>query len=63
MSGEPIAVAQRDDLLPVCPHCREDLRTIHARSMTSTFGRRFVYFCSQCRCVLGISHRKGFWMG
>ena len=26
-------------------------------------GKRYVYFCSSCRSVLGISHRKGFWMG
>jgi hypothetical protein len=26
-------------------------------------GKRFVYFCGTCRKVLGISHRKGFWMG
>jgi hypothetical protein len=26
-------------------------------------GKRFLYFCGGCRKVLGISHRKGFWMG
>ena len=26
-------------------------------------GKRYVYFCPNCKSVLGVSHRKGFWMG
>jgi DNA-directed RNA polymerase subunit RPC12/RpoP len=48
---------------PVCPHCGKELQKILAKRITSTFGVRFVYFCSKCKKTLGISHRKGFWMG
>jgi len=33
------------------------------RELRGVLGRRYVYFCSHCRKVLGLSHRKGFWMG
>ena len=58
-----IEVKERDDVTPICPHCAEPLREVWCRALTSTFGRRYVYFCSACRKVLGVSHRKGFWMG
>ena len=48
---------------PICPYCEKGLASILARKISSTFGVRFVYFCSKCKKVLGISHRKGFWMG
>jgi len=48
---------------PVCPHCSSELRTVWMRELKSIFGKRYVYFCSHCRKVLGISHRKGFFMG
>jgi len=28
----------------------------------STLGVRYIYFCTECRKVLGVSQRKGFWM-
>ena len=58
-----IQLEQRDDLDPMCPFCKERLRTIAHRELSGTFGKRYVYFCALCRSVLGISHRKGFWMG
>jgi hypothetical protein len=27
------------------------------------FGKRYIYSCPSCNNVLGVSHRKGFWMG
>ena len=48
---------------PICPHCERRLGTIGARKIGSMFGVRFVYFCGQCKKVLGVSHRKGFFMG
>jgi len=49
---------------PICPHCDEKLdgvlyNTLHG----GMFGKRSIYFCSSCHKVLGVSHRKGFWMG
>ena len=52
-----------------CPHCDADLTTILTRhlevagSATARFGKRFAYACPACSHLLGISHRKGFWMG
>ncbi len=48
---------------PICPHCEKSLRQILARKVKSKLGVRFLYFCQHCKKVLGVSHRKGFWMG
>jgi hypothetical protein len=48
---------------PICPHCEKELLEIAARRVESTLGVRFIYYCCSCRKVLGVSHRKGFWMG
>lgn len=58
-----IHVEEREELLPVCPHCEKELSSLHSRLLTGGMGRRYVYFCPHCSRVLGISHRKGFWMG
>jgi hypothetical protein len=46
-----------------CPHCDKPLQRVLARKLRSSLGVRFLYFCSHCKKVLGVSHRKGFWMG
>jgi uncharacterized protein with PIN domain len=56
-------VQERDDVIPLCPHCTAPLDEPWCRELASTFGRRYVYFCPECRKILGVSHRKGFWMG
>ena len=48
---------------PLCPHCAKALRKVLFRELRGMMGRRFIYFCGQCHKVLGVSHRKGFWMG
>jgi hypothetical protein len=48
---------------PLCPHCEKPLRELLSRKLKSFFGVRYVYFCPQCKKTLGITHRKGFWMG
>jgi hypothetical protein len=58
-----IECIERNDVTPVCPHCSAPIEHISVRVLKSLFGRRYVYFCSECRKVLGVSHRKGFWMG
>lgn len=54
---------ERDDVTPLCPHCSEPLRAVMYRSLSGFLGKRYVYFCAGCHKVLGVSHRKGFWMG
>ena len=58
-----IEIQQADHVLPRCPHCHQDLQTVLHRELRGLLGKRFIYFCPHCRAVLGVSHRKGFWMG
>lgn len=58
-------ITLRDDFraAPICPHCEKEIEEIAARRVESVLGVRFLYFSIACRKVLGVSHRKGFWMG
>ena len=58
-----IPCEERNDITPVCPHCQAALSVVQCRSIGSFLGKRFIYFCPRCLKVLGVSHRKGFWMG
>lgn len=58
-----IRLEERDDVTPLCPHCTTPLGEIWFRSLPGRLGRRYVYFCAKCLKTLGVSHRKGFWMG
>lgn len=58
-----LTLRERNDESPICPHCNSALDEVWYRELRSSMGRRYVYFCSRCRKVLGVSHRKGFWMG
>ncbi|NIP25128.1 MAG: hypothetical protein GWN67_17560 [Phycisphaerae bacterium] len=53
----------KEKLQPICPHCSTELGTIWMQLLRGILGKRYVYFCPHCRKVLGVSHRKGFWMG
>ena len=49
---------------PLCPHCESKLSSVLYNTLHGgLFGKRSIYFCSACHKVLGVSHRKGFWMG
>jgi uncharacterized protein with PIN domain len=58
-----ILLERREDVQPICPHCEAELRAVWMRELEGMLGKRYLYFCPNCRKVLGISHRKGFWMG
>jgi len=58
-----IELEERDDIAPICPHCNTEIRKVLIQLLRSILGKRFIYFCPHCRKVLGLSHRKGFWMG
>ncbi len=58
-----LPVQEKEDVYPICPHCGKELTHIWCRPLESFFGKRYIYFCPDCRKVLGVSHRKGFWMG
>ena len=64
-----VTVDQDPELVPDCPFCSVALTAIRARELpavgkaTFRFGKRFAYACPNCGKLLGITHRKGFWMG
>ena len=58
-----IELRERNDVEPVCPYCQEPLRELWFRELRGFLGKRYLYFCAGCRKVLGVSHRKGFFMG
>ena len=58
-----IQCIEKEEISPLCPHCNESLNQVWCRELSTVFGRRYIYFCPHCRKVLGVSHRKGFWMG
>ena len=54
---------ETDRETPLCPHCEKPIGRIMATRIKAKFGIRFLYFCDRCKKALGVSHRKGFWMG
>ena len=58
-----IQIIEDNNATPICPHCEKKIREVVARKLGGTLGVRYLYFCRECRKVLGVSHRKGFWMG
>ena len=64
MSDKNLALKLDTRSLPKCPHCDKDIGTVLYRELYGGFwGKRYIYFCQSCRATLGISHRKGFFMG
>lgn len=67
--SDQITVTEDNHLVALCPHCETPLTTISTRmlgtigTLTSRFGKRYIYACPTCNKALGVSHRKGFWMG
>lgn len=58
-----ITITETENVKPVCPHCEKEVRELLASRLETLLGVRFIYFCGLCKKVLGVSHRKGFWMG
>ena len=58
-----ITLQERNDINPICPHCSNPITTLSFKTIQGMFGKRYIYFCSACKKTLGVSHRKGFWMG
>ena len=58
-----LSIEKRNDVAPICPHCDTELRIILFQELLGFLGRRYIHFCQHCKKVLGVSQRKGFWMG
>lgn len=63
MVSPMIECKENEQQTPICPHCNAPVTEVWYQSLRGFLGRRYIYFCSHCRKVLGVSHRKGFWMG
>ncbi len=48
---------------PVCPHCDAVVDKIYSQQVAQGLGKAHLWFCVSCRKTLGVTHRKGFWMG
>ena len=58
-----ITVVKTESIQPICPHCGNEISSVFVRLLESIFGKRYIYFGGSCKKVLGVTHRKGFWMG
>jgi len=58
-----IPFEKKEDVLPICPNCKKELRTVWYRELKGDLEKRCIYFCPECRSSLGVSHRKGLTMG
>ncbi|MEM7140768.1 MAG: hypothetical protein AAF548_07005 [Actinomycetota bacterium] len=52
-----------DDTHPVCPKCDRPTDGLMSRQIASDMGKAYVWCCPYCHVILGVTHRKGFWMG
>lgn len=53
----PCTAVRREDLLPLCPNCEEELPEIYMQKLRGPFGvgRGFISFCPHCRKVIGFA--------
>ena len=60
MTKTPFNVVERNDLLPICPHCDKELTEVHRKSKGAGLlvGRNSVFFCPHCRKVLGVGQSR-----
>lgn len=60
MDEMPFAVVEREDLIPLCPHCGSELPEVYARKRGTPLaqGRTTVFFCPHCRKVLGLARER-----
>jgi hypothetical protein len=58
-----IQLIEKREVTPICPHCQTGLAEVWYQELPAFLGKRYIYFCPNCYKVLGVSHRKGFWMG
>jgi len=58
-----IDLKRNETVVPQCPHCSAEVKEVWFSELKERLGKRHIYFCAKCRKVLGVSNRKGFWMG
>lgn len=64
MSKQNIQINRDRQTLPICGRCEKNIDTVSYRELHGGFwGRTYIYFCPGCKSTLGVSQRKGFFMG
>jgi len=58
-----IEIKENNEINPQCPHCKTEVTNLWFQELKGLLGKRYIYFCSNCKAVLGVSHRKGLLMG
>jgi DNA-directed RNA polymerase subunit RPC12/RpoP len=61
--GRMLLLQEREDLQPECPHCGIALDRLYYHRIRPMITARRIYFCPECRKVLGVSHDGNPWMG
>lgn len=54
------ALVDREDLVPLCPHCSEQVHEVYRKSTGVALGqgKTTVYFCPTCHRILGFSQGR-----
>ena len=57
---EPFSLVDREDLVPLCPHCSARLHEVYRRATGVAIGqgRTVTYFCPRCLRVLGFAQGR-----
>ena len=60
MTERSFTTVKRNDLVPVCPHCSQELPEVYYRGAGSGFveGRDVVFFCPHCSKVIGVGQSR-----
>ncbi len=60
MPDVPFSVVKRDDLVPLCPHCGQELPEVYMKTKGAGFveGKNVMYFCPHCLKVLGFGQSR-----
>lgn len=58
-----VTFEKTENILPICPNCKKEISKILYQEVKGDLGKRSIYFCSECKNSLGISHRKGLTFG
>jgi hypothetical protein len=54
-----ITFEQKEDVEPICPHCKKEISRIWFQQVKGDLGKRCIYLCPECKSALGVSQRKG----
>ena len=62
LAEAPFALVDRNDLVPLCPHCGVPLNEVYrkGRGFPLGQGRTLIYFCSACLKTLGFAQGRVF---